>query len=49
MTSRPTQLTLACKEGAEVKTIQGVHLLTLTEQLAQRPILLITSLYETRM
>ena len=31
MTSRPTQLTIACEEGAEVETIQGVHLLTLTE------------------
>ena len=32
MTSQPTQLTIACKEGAEVETIQGVHLLTLTEE-----------------
>ena len=31
MTSRPTQLTIACKEGAKVETIQGVHVLTLTE------------------
>ena len=29
--SRPTQLTIACTEGAKVETIQGVHLLTLTE------------------
>ena len=31
LTSRPTQLTIACTEGAKVETIQGVHLLTLTE------------------
>ena len=31
MASRPTQLTIACTEGAKVETIQGVHLLTLTE------------------
>ena len=29
--SRPTQLTIACTEGAKVETIQGIHLLTLTE------------------
>ena len=31
LVSRPTQLTIACKEGAKVETIQGIHLLTLTE------------------
>ena len=31
MASRPTQLTIACTEVAKVETIQGVHLLTLTE------------------
>ena len=31
LASPPTQLTIACKEGAEVQTIQGVHLLTLME------------------
>ena len=31
LTSRPTQLTIASTEGAKVETIQGVHLLTLTE------------------
>ena len=31
MTSQPTQLTIACKEGAKVETIQVIHLLTLTE------------------
>ena len=31
LTSRPTQLTIACTEGAKVETIQGDHLLTLTE------------------
>ena len=31
LASRPTQLTIACTEGAKVETTQGVHLLTLTE------------------
>ena len=32
LVSRPTQLTIACKEGAKVETIQGIHLLTLTKE-----------------
>ena len=32
LASRRTQLTIACTEGAKVETIQGVHLLTLTEE-----------------
>ena len=32
LASRPTQLTIACSEGAKVETIQGIHLLTLTKE-----------------
>ena len=32
LVSRPTQLTIACLEGAKVKTIQGISLLTLTKE-----------------
>ena len=32
LVSRPTQLTIACLEGAKVETIQGIHLLTLTKE-----------------
>ena len=31
LASRPTQLTIVCTEGAKVETIQGIHLLSLTE------------------
>ena len=32
LVARPTQLTIACKKGAKVKTIHEVHLLILTEE-----------------